>query len=297
MDGKEALERLYDLVNEDSTSNFITRKLAFSYLNEAAHEFVQRTDCLKATQTITTVVDQAGYSLNADFLKLYLMDDRNRYYIKYNETFIYAKDYSDIVFASRDSGIPDRFAIIDDPTLDSRITGTTTSDGTATNGESVLTDTGETFTDVSAGDCVHNLTDESDGYVLTAGTTPTTALFNGTDNEWDSGDSYVIQPQGRLQLVLDPAPNEVKTVTVQYTQRPAPVYSNFTAFRFQPQQLAAIIKYAAWLIKYKDSDPNMGDAWYQFFEQQTRKQAGNLNNAFLRKGFRLNLKKYGQTRY
>ena len=298
MDGKEILEQLYDLVNEGTTSSFISRKLAFAYVYRAAVEFVQRTDCLKATQTITTVADQSTYTLNADFLKLHIMDDRDRFYLKYNDgtntSFFYEADYSEIYQQTNiESGlIPNRFSIIDDPNLDSRITGTTTADGAATYGESVLTDSGADFSDVSNGDCVHNVTDGSDGYVVTPGaTTLTTAMFNGTANDWTSGDSYVIQPQGRLLLQIDPPSSTAgHTITVPYTQRPKPVYSNYGSYRFQDQQMYAIINYAAWLFKYKDSDPNMGDAWYAAWERQVSRSASQLNKAFNRRGFRVNLK-------
>lgn len=297
MDGKEVLEQLYDLVNESSTSSFISRKLAFAYVNEAAIEFVERTNCLRTTQSITTVADQQEYTLNADFLKLYLADDYNNKYIKYNDgtntSLVFETDYTDIYSktTTTSTAIPPGFSIIDDA-QDSRLTGTTTSDGASTYGESVLTDSGADFSDVSAGDIVHNVTDGSDGYVIEPGTTTlTTALFNGTANDWTTSDAYVIQPQGRLKLVLEnPSSTAGHTITVPYIQRPKPVYSDYGAFRFQPQQLAAIIKYAAWLIKYKDSDQNMANAWYVAWDKQIRAKASELNNTFLRKGFTLNLK-------
>jgi len=298
MDGKEILEQLYDLINEGTSSTFVSRKLAFAYINRAATEFVSRTNCLRQSQAITTIAETSTYTLNANFLKLYLLDDFNRKYIKYNDgtntSFFYESDYSDIYRQTKvtSASNPTRFSIIDDPNLDSRLTGTTTSDGSATNGESVLTDSGADFSDVSVGDCVHNLTDGSDGYIIIAGsTTLTTALFNGTANDWTSGDSYVIQPQARLLLVVDP-PSSIAghTITVPYLQRPNPVYSNFGAFRFQPQQMDAIISYAAWLFKYKDSDPNMGDEWYKMWEIEVKRNASNLNQSFNKTGFRLNLK-------
>lgn len=295
MDGKEALDRLYDLLSEDHDSNFISRRMALVKLNEAAYEFTEKTECLKATQTITLVPDQANYSLNANFMNLYLRNKSGNLYIKYNDgmndSFITWKDYEDIVYQnSSESARPSRFCIIDDPNLDTRISSTCTTSGANVNGESVLTDSAADFSDVSAGDVVHNLTDGSDGYVLSSGTTLTTAMFGGSSNAWTSSDSYIIQPQGRIVLVLDPAPDTADTVTINYIQRPAPVYSDFGAFRFQPQHMSAIIKYAAWLEKYKDQEPDFGDAWYAAWEQQTRRHAFTLNKTLNRRGFEMNLK-------
>ena len=105
MDGKESLDQLYDLLSEDTDSNFITRRMALVKLNEAAYEFVERTNCLKSTQTITLVADQSTYSLNTNFMKLYLKNKENRLYIKYNDgnytSFNTWKDYEDIVYLKK----------------------------------------------------------------------------------------------------------------------------------------------------------------------------------------------------
>lgn len=62
------------------------------------------------------------------------------------------------------------------------------------NDASVLTDSGETWTtDQYVGYTIYNTTDGSRG-IITAntGTTITTTLYGGTENDWDTGDSYLI---------------------------------------------------------------------------------------------------------
>jgi hypothetical protein len=300
MDGKALLYELRNALNEDSDSGFLDNRTSYSYLNEAASEFVSRAKCLKATQAITTEEDTAGYTLNADFLELYLKDEQNNLFIKYNDgntdTFIKWKDYEDIIYANNttSTSIPGNFTFIDDPTLDSQITGTATSAGAASAGKSALADTAADFSDASAGDIVHNTTDDSDGIILskTSSTELVTALFGGTNNDWRSSDVYVIQPQGRIQLILDPPPDTAgHTVTVQYIQRPKPVYSDYDMWRFQPQHFVAIYKYAAFLYKYRDMAPNFGNQWYQFFELQAKKAASALNKTLNRQGYKVNMKK------
>jgi hypothetical protein len=301
MDGKELLYRLRFLLNEDSDSGFLDSKSSYGYLHEAATEFTRRTNCLKATQTITTVVDQSSYTLNADFLNLYLKTEENEFYIKYNDGsndyFLTGRDYEDIIYGNDTTSvsIPSGFAMIDDPTLDDRITGTTTSDGAASSGESILTDTAADFTDASIGDIVHNVTDGSDGVILAKGAGLTTALFNGTNNDWTAGDSYIIQPQGRLQVVLDPPPSTAgHTITVHYTQRPKPVYSVYGTYRFQSQYMDALVKYAYFLYKYRDREPDYGNIMFQVFDRQVRQYGVSLNKSFNRNQLKVNFKKRGR---
>ena len=188
---------------------------------------------------------------------------------------------------------PDHFTIIDDPVLDNQVTGTATGDGAASGGQCILTDTAADFSDVSAGDIVHNTTDGSDGVVLskTSTTVLVTALFNGTADDWTSSDAYVIQPQGKLQLILDPPPSTGgHTLTVHYIQQPAPVYSDYGTFRFQSQYMDAIIKYAAFQYKYRDREPNYGDVYYMHWDRQVRMANHNLNRTLKRNKLTVNMK-------
>ena len=298
-DGKEFLYRLRQGMSEDSDSSFLDARTSYTYLWEGATEFVNRTECLRAEQAITTVAEQEENALAADFLRFYMRDSSGDFFVKYNDgtnvsfpTFV---DYQEIYHANNTTSVsvPDRFSVID-RAIYSRITGTCTSSGALSAGEATLTDSAADFTNVSAGDIIHNTTDVSDGIVLskTSSTVLVTALFGGTDNDWDSTDAYVIQPQGRLQLILDPPPSTSgHTVTVPYIQRPAPVFSSYGVYKFQPQYIDALVAYVQWKYKYRDREPQFGDALFQMFERATRMNQFNLNQTFQRTGLKVNLKK------
>lgn len=290
-DGKDFLYKLRQILNEDGDSSFLDDKTSYSYLWEAAKEFVDRTRCLRSSQSITTVVAQSGYTLNADFSKLYLRDSQKRHVIKYNDGSdnhwpIY-KPYEEIIVEDNTTSvsIPSYFSIIDDPVLDSQITGTASAAGAASGGQCTLTDTSSStkFADVSAGDVVHNTTDGADGYVIskTSGTALVTALFGGSGNDWASSDSYVIQPQGRMQLYINPpSSTAAHIITFYYIQSPAPVFSQYGVYRFQQAYMDAIIKFAAFRYKYRDSEPDFGSAWYREFERQIRRMKASLQAVY-----------------
>ena len=300
MDGKELLYRLRHLLNEDSNSAFLDSKTAYTYLWDAVTKFVERTNYSQSNETITTVADQSTYDLSADFLKPYLMDDDNRLFLHYNDGsdnhIIYWRDYHQIRSQNTTTSvsIPTGWAIIDEAAIDSRISGTATSDGAASAGECNLTDTAADFSGVEAGDTVHNVTDGSDGVVLsvTSSTVLVTALFGGTNNDWSTSDSYVVRPQAKLALVLDPPPESGgHTITLGKIQRPAPVFSNYGAYRVQSRAIPAILHYAAWLFKYRDSSPDTGDRFYQFFDSEVRQLGNQINISKNRGGFTMNMKK------
>ena len=299
MDGKNQLRSLRQLLEEDTDSGFLDTYTSYSFLNEAANDFADRTGCLKTTQSITTVAETQNYDLNADFNRLYLRDSQKRYTAKYNDgsnnSFIYWKPYDEVITGDNTDSVtyPSRFAIHENPTLPTQVTGTATSTAAASGGQCTLTDTAADFSDVSAGDNVHNTTDGSTGVVLskTSSTVLVVALFDGTNNDWTSADSYVIQPQGRWRFVLDPPPSTAShTVTVYYLQRPSPVYSDYGIFRIPHQHMPAITKYAAWLYKYKDEEPNFGDKWYVFYDNQVKRFANQVDDVFRRKKICVSLK-------
>lgn len=288
IDGKSLLRELRGLLSESSTSDFMDDRMSYSYLHKAATEFVDRTDAIKVEQSITTVASTAGYTLNADFLKLYIKNRDNDYFIKYNDgtndTLITIKDYNQIIYDNQtdNATIPSYFSIINDSTNDSQISSTATAVGAASGGVCTLTDSTAPFADVSAGDIVHNITDGSDGIVVskTSSSALVTALFDGTNNDWTSADSYVIQPQSRMKLILSPPPSTSgHTVTLYYIQKPVPVYSSYGIYQIPSQYLSALVFYAAWLYKYSDREPNFGDALYAFFDKECRKASPVLNTA------------------
>jgi hypothetical protein len=299
MDGKTLKYALRNLLEEDSSSGFIDDLTSYNFINEAAINLQQRARYLKATDTITTVAETSTYDLNGDYMGLYLKNSAKKQFIKYSDgtttSFVTWVPHEKIVYANNtDSAYsPDRFTVAGKASLDSQVTGTTTSAGAATGGKSTLTDTGADFSDVEAGDWVHNTTDTSHGIVIskTSSTVLTTALFNGTADDWTSGDAYVIQPQGRLQLIIDPlSSTAAHTITVNYLQRPAPVYSDYDVFRYPREYTPALVKYAAWLYKYRDGEPNYGDKWYIAFENMAGLLKAQTNDMLRRKTFKMRLK-------
>lgn len=301
MDGKTLLRELRQLINEASDSAYMDNKLSYELLWQAATEFVDRTNALSTTQSITTVANQAAYTLSADFLKLYLSNNNNDLYIKYNngsdDTFPILRDKERVIYQNSTASvdIPSFFYLEDEPTLNSRISSTASAAGARTAGEATLTDASSStrFANVSAGDVVHNTTDGSVGYVVskTSNTALVTALFDGTDNDWTNADAYVIQPQGRLRVVLEQPPSTAShTVTVYYIQRPAPVFSDYGMYRFPTQHLRAILYYAAWLYKYRDRTPDFGDKFFKYFDNYVRRGAVSVKNNFNRYNFKVSFK-------
>lgn len=290
MDGKELLYQLRQALNEQSDSRFLDDKTSYMYLWKAATEFVARTNTLTTSQTITTVASQENYSLNANFLKLLVMDKGEDPFIKYTDSnssdyFIPWKDYDEIRWENQTTAVsvPNYFTIRDKQSLFDRITGTASAAGSASAGESTLTDTSSStkFSNVSAGDIVHNTTDGADGIVIskTSNTALVTALFGGSGNDWAQSDAYVIQPQGRMELILNPPPTTAgDTITFEYVCIPDPVFSSYGMYRFPQAYMDVILKYAAWLYKYKDRDPEYGDMWYRQYEGQIRRIVNNLRS-------------------
>lgn len=283
MDGKDLYRRLAHILDEDTDSPWLDERSSYDHLYEAAKEWVDRTGCLTSTQTITTSTSGQSFDLNPDFLRLAVKDSDEDYIIRVSDgsTFqnIKFKRYDDIFVANKDDNVawPTGFSIHDN-TNASRVTGTANTAGDATGGKSLLSTT-EDLTDVGPGDIVHNITDGSDGVVIS---TPSdnsayTALFGGTDNEWDSSDSFIIQPGARYKLTLMEPIEDAKTITVPYIQVPDPVYTDYDVYRFPSQYTTALVKYAFWAYKYRDKEPNIGDAMYQYWDQQVRKYLYSVN--------------------
>jgi len=303
MDGKRLSYELRQLLNEEEGSNQIDSFTTFNLLNRGAVKLNQRIKHIKKDQSITTVADQTDYTLDADYLSLYREDNLGYEIVKYSDGTtmhnLRATD-EDSFFRNQTNEtvtsvtIPDSIAIVDDKTLDSQVSGTTTSAGAAAAGKATLTDTGADFTDVSGGDTVHNTSDGSMGVVIskTSSTVLVTALFGGTDNDWSSADAYVIQPQARYKIVLEPPPKTAgHTVTVPYIARPVPVYSDYDMFRFPSHYMDALIYFSAGFYKFRSDEPNFGNVWFQQAELAVRATVGNSNRALNKKRVRVNLKR------
>lgn len=237
MDGKDLLRRVRNLLGEASTSTYLDERTTYDFLYAAAQKWVIETECLTATQTITTTASGATYTLNGDYLSLYLKEN-DRYYLKYYDAsdyyFLYFKPYQEVIFDNNTTAVsvPSYFTIKDDETLDTLISDTADNDGgTAVGGKATLTMDTAVFTDVTPGDIIHNTSDSSDGVVLSTESTLkilNVALFGGTDNEIDASDAFIIQPRKRFQLQFDPPPSTAShTVTFYYVRKPKPVYTDY----------------------------------------------------------------------
>ena len=347
-------------------------RTSYMFLWQGAQRYVEKTNVLTSYQDITTVADQINYTLDAKYMKLYLRDNSNRYYIRYrpavitgtadaeeanklhddsvgftssmvgntvwnttddtyttvsayvddgeltltedimadtetyiiyqSDSFLTWRDYEDTIYANKITAdnavdIPDHFTIRDKQSLSSQITGTATSDGSKAGGECILTDTEGLFTTtdyVSPGDIIHNTKDVSDGVVLsiTSATVLVCALFGGTDNELDKDDTYVIQPQGRLELILDPPPDDASdTVRVWYIERPEPVFSDYGVYRFQQKAMEAIIQYAAAKYKYRDDDIKFAEEFLVNWDMNLKTDNTNLRPMLKKRQWSVNFKK------
>lgn len=302
MDGKTLYNGVVRLIDEIPNCTIrVAPRATYDFLYEAACTFIRYTACLKSSQTITMVADQTAYDLNADFLAPYWLNDMNerivRYYDGSNYSYPTMRDYGDILRSGNTTSVtvPYNFALITKTTQGSQVTGTTTSAGAATAGASTLTQSTGTFlTTVSAGDEVYNTTDGSSGVVMevTSNTALVTALFDGGDNEWGSGDAFVITPQPRKQIVIDPPPSTAgHTVMIPYLQKPSPVYSERRSYRIDNMYASTIEKYAAWLYLSKEGKQNFGAMWREHFEQVVREAAGDYRQLYGRHAFRVNMKK------
>lgn len=306
MDGQTLLRKMAQLLTEPSTSSWLDARLSYECLHTAIIATADRINYPTSSETITTVDGTSGYNLSPLFLKLYLLDNQNRHFIKYYDgtstTFIYPTSYDSIILAnsSEETSIPSDFSIVDAADI-TQLTGTTTSAGTLSNvytifgkvlGETTLTDTTADFSDVEIGDTVHNTTDGSSGIVvaLSSSTAVICALFDGENNFFASGDAYIINPQQRFKLVIDPpSSTSGHTITVYFVQKPAPVFSYYRRYSFMSGYENAITNYSAWLYKYRDREVDFGDAWFKFWDISTRSAGRIVKANFGREGFKVNL--------
>lgn len=287
MIGKDYVNRLGQILNDAHPSGYwLDLKTSFDLLYEAAKSFASDTRLLHSTQTITTVATQAKYALNPDFLRVLTVDSNGDEVIPYNNgtdtTWLSFEQYPTVIYDDLDDSTPYRFSITDRPVV-TKMTGTATSSGSQAGGESTLADTTAAFTTLFAGDSVYNTTQSYIGYVtsVTSGTAVKTAMFNLAAVQsayagWTSTDAYTIQPSARYDLVLDPPPDTAgHTIALEYICLPPPVYTDYASYNFASGYEEAILKYAAWLYKYRDLQPRFGDALYQAYELQMRKARSN----------------------
>jgi len=304
MDGLTLRKMLTEAINEDfGTTEFLPTKTSFDNLYMAAIEYNNRLRAFTDTQSITTVADQAGYTLDHDFMQLQMMDSDNNLFLKYNDgsnnTFLTMGDRDEIIHGdSTDSvTVPDEF-YIDDVALSSNLTGTTTSAGTHANGAATLTDSSATFStnDVGPGDLVHDTTNTLSGVVIsvTSETALETAMFTnaGAYGSWANSAAYTLTRQPRQKIVFSPPPSTAgHTVTVYFVQRPAPVYTDFGQYRISQELAPALVSYAAWKYKYRDRSPDEGDRLFLVWERDIRRAGVQVNKRLNRRGFKFSMQK------
>ena len=302
MTGRTLTDSLAETLGErPNIGESLSPRWSYDALFEAACEFVRKTSCLRASTSITTVASQAEYLLPEDFFFLWWKDDFNRFVAQYDTASMTAylafRDYEAIVRADDTAAQPANFSVTDYATAGTQLTGSATSTGALSAGEANLIKASGGFTaaTVAAGDEVVNTTDGSRGIVLelASATTLATALFYGAKNCWTSGDSYRLIPQARKQIILNPPPaNSGETVTVRYIQKPCPpVYADSRSYRIDSVYSGALVKYAAWLYKYRDMQPDYGDRWYQYFAAQARSAVHDTGAAFGKNTFRVSFTK------
>ena len=397
MDGRDLLRRLRQLLDEEESNTWMDDRTSYDYLWEGAKQCSRRLKNLTKSQQIITVENQPNYTLNHDFMKLFMMNSQGRYFVKYttgvNNTSLYFNDMEDIrfrnnvrtydlnqstltrnattfvdigqdfsdwetaapdtaVYAIRvtntdgsvewafcgdastttnaddtiavysDKGltaagwngtsgtpsyykienvssslIPHAFSIRNKDALYDQVTGTATSTGSESGGKTLLTDTSMlalTTDNVKPGDTIHNTTDGSDGIVLSieGATTLYCHLFGGTNNYFTTDDAYVIQPQGRIELFLDPPPSTSgHIIDIQYVMIPAPVYDDYGMYPFRQHLNEALIRYAAWLYKYRDAEPEYGDTLYVQYDGLVRREAQDLNPYIRKRQWSVNFKR------
>lgn len=300
MDGLTLKEDLREMLMESGNSDFINDYLSYKYIAMAVADFNRRTSTLTAQETITTVADQAGYTLAADFSNLYVQNSNGEMVLKYtdassNEYFLTWKDYNEMFNQTNitSQSIPSNFCIRKVQSLTSSLTGTTTSASTATGGETTLTDTAGDFTNVNAGDMVHNTDDGSRGIVIskTSTTVLVTALFEGASNNWGSGDTYRIVPQSRVQIYLDPPPSTAgHIITVPYVRTPDIVYSEYRRYNISDEYMSTLLHYAAFLYEYRDKKQDLANNRFLLYDALIKRLNRQVNAAYNRRGIKVNLR-------
>ena len=299
MEGYSLIRSLREMLNEPTGSSFMNDRTSYDNLYHAVQDFNVRTHFATSNQVIAITANVASYELNADYCGLALTDIYNRPYVKHtyngSDTFIFNTEYSSVVLNNDTStaAVAQQFAITDATQLDN-ITGTATSTIAQSNGESILIDTAADFSGVAVGDYIHNTTDDSNGIVIkiTSATQIICALFEGTLNSWTIADAYVITPQTRYNIVLSPTPSDTATLTVPYIVKPTPVYSPYRSYKLPSDAMLPIVHYAAFLYKFRDSEPDFGNAFYKSYDMFARKVAAEIRKAIPGKsGFRVNMSK------
>ncbi len=291
MNGENLTRRLLQVLNETSSSAIIDARTSYDYFYDAAKDWVIRTKCMTAEQTITTVDGTADYVLNGDYLGLYLKDRKDTLFIKLYDgsdyTFINFRPYSEVYEDNQlsEQAIASYFTVMDYGTMPSQITGAANADGAATGGKCTLSVAADTFTPttITPGDIINNTTDGSAGVIVKYLTTKSLSvcLFGGTANDITNGDAFIIQPRSKMRLILDPpASTSGYSLYVPYLQAPAPVYSSYDVYRINFDYTEAFANFAAARYKAKDKQFDYGAKFMEVYLKEVDKYVAQTGKAF-----------------
>jgi hypothetical protein len=274
MDGKQLCRIMLDALDEEVANKLFNTdsRVLYSYLDAAACEYVRQMKCLHASFPITTAASQQAYDLPPDFLGFYMKNSRDHFFFKYydgsNTSWPVIRPYESIFMENLtdNTDVPSSAAVIDKAASPVKLTGTTTAAGAAANGEAILTDSVKHL--AYPRDIVHNVTDGSDGLVLsvTDATRLVAALFDGKTNGFGNGDSYVITRATAKQLYLSaPSLTAGHTITVPYLCKPNPVYADYAGWRFDDSACRAIAHEAAFQYENRKNNTNAADRHHVLF--------------------------------
>jgi hypothetical protein len=313
MIGLDYIFKLKQLLAEFSSS-WMNLKTSYDYIYKAARDFAKETMSLQSSQTINLVSMQSQYTLMPDYLEIIMKDQNGSPMISYlgpgsqssYPVWLTYEDYSDYLQSQpyNPPDVPNNFTIGGTYVSDI-LNGTAQLSTTAVGGESVLTSTGADFSSLFSGDSVINTTRNYLGIILNTlpdSSSVNTAMFDmniqtGQPQGWTVGDSYIIRPSPRYQILLDPAPLQTPSnVIISYIALPLPVYSDYGVYGFATGYEDALISYAAWLYKYRESRPNFGDPLFLMYERDMRKAknvhrkasglvSGGLNVNFMKRPY------------
>lgn len=287
MDGKKLTRLVLDALDElEVNENYASPRKIYENLEWACTLFLRETLSYKKTKTITTVAGQQIYDLDPDFIGLYMKNEQGRYVVKYNDgandSWPTQKSYEKLYRSNQTTAkaIPNNFALRLKPTLSSEIVCYANTAASPVGGQLTLTGatiTGGTLMNAASlkpRDLVHNLTDNSDGYVLliTSASIVNIALFDGTNDDISIGDEIVFSPAARQQIVLDaPSESSGHTITVECIALPSPVYSDFGQWELEYKNCRAIAWGAASIFKVPTGEMADSQILGGFFADEVRR--------------------------
>lgn len=184
-------------------------------------------------------------------------------------------------------GDPDKFCITVSEKHEAPNAYTCASTGAIVNGESWFV--GATSDDfigdgLAEGDYIYNTTDGSEGRIIDAPREQRlrVALFGGTNNYCSSDDSVVVVRRNRQQIHLTPTPSASNDlIHFPYIAIPHPVFSDHRAYTVRDTAAKSLVKYAAFLYKFRDSEPDFGNVYFIAFDRECRKELNQIR-PFLR---------------